>query len=95
MVNTSPTDYKKLFLQAEEQRKQAEEGTNQAEEAANQAEERVKQLRERTRRTTFAELLRSCHNLLSRPLRIETSSHSTTGIIPPPIGKYCPTRLAL
>jgi hypothetical protein len=81
MANNSPTDYKKLFLQAEEGRKQAEE--------------REKQERERNRRTTFAELLRFCHNLLSRPLRVETPSRSTTGNIPLPTGKYCPTRLAL
>ena len=37
MANTSPTDYKKLFLQAEEREKQAQE--------------REKQQRERNRRT--------------------------------------------
>ncbi|KAJ5335850.1 uncharacterized protein N7506_005786 [Penicillium brevicompactum] len=88
MDNTSPTDYKKLFLQAEERQRQEEE-------RRKQAEEREKQQRERNQRTTFAELLRFCHSLLSRPLRVETPSRSTTGSIPPPTGKYCPTRLAL
>ncbi|KAG0156375.1 hypothetical protein PDIDSM_3553 [Penicillium digitatum] len=88
MANNSPTDYKKLFLQEKERRKQAEEGRKQAEEGRKQAEER-------NRQTTFAELLHLCHSLLSRPLRFETPSRSTTGTIPLPIGKYCPTRLAL
>lgn len=74
MANTSPTDYKKLFLQAEE---------------------RAKQTEELVRRTTFTELLHFCHSLLSEPLRAQTPSRSTTGSIPPPTGKYCPTRLAL
>ncbi|CAG8095457.1 unnamed protein product [Penicillium olsonii] len=108
MANTSPTDYKKLFLQAEERqrqeserRKEAEEREKQADERQRQeserrkeAEEREKQQTERSRRTTFAELLRFCHSLLSRPLKFETPSRSTAGTIPPPTGKYCPTRLA-
>ncbi|CDM38177.1 unnamed protein product [Penicillium roqueforti FM164] len=44
MANTSPTDYKKLFLQAEEREKQAQE-------REKQAQEREKQQRERNRRT--------------------------------------------
>ncbi|CAG8894365.1 unnamed protein product [Penicillium egyptiacum] len=51
------------------------------------------QAEERTRPTTFVEFLRHSHNLLSRPLRVETPSRSTTGKIPLPTGKYCPTRL--
>lgn len=39
------------------------------------------------------ELMRYSHNLLSRPLTVETPSRSTTGKIPRPTGKYCPTRL--
>ena len=39
------------------------------------------------------EFLRHSHNLLSRPLRVETPSRSTTGKIPLPTGKYCPRRL--
>ncbi|KAG0152947.1 hypothetical protein PDIDSM_1906 [Penicillium digitatum] len=109
MANNSPTDYKKLFLQeeerrkqaeerrkqAEERRKQAEERRKQAEERRKQAEERRKQAEERNRQTTFAELLRFCHSLLAPPLRVETLSRSTTGNIPLPTGKFCPTRLAL
>ncbi|ELR05358.1 hypothetical protein GMDG_07341 [Pseudogymnoascus destructans 20631-21] len=39
--------------------------------------------------------MRFCHSLLSRSLRVESPSRSTTGNIPLPTGKYCPTRLAL
>ncbi|QQK46652.1 Protein kinase-like domain [Penicillium digitatum] len=81
--------------QAEERRKQEEEGRKQEEERRKQEEEGRKQAEERNRQTTFAELLHLCHSLLSRPLRFETPSRSTTGTIPLPIGKYCPTRLAL
>ncbi|KAL4935425.1 hypothetical protein BDV06DRAFT_207054 [Aspergillus oleicola] len=79
MADNSTPDYKSLFLQAEERRKQAEERQEQAE--------------ERTRQTTLLELMRYSHDLLSRSLRVETPSRSTTGKIPLPTGKYCPTRL--
>lgn len=39
------------------------------------------------------EFLRHSHGLLCQPLRVETPSRSTTGKIPLPTGKYCPTRL--
>lgn len=39
------------------------------------------------------EFLRCCHNVLSRQLRVRTPSDSTTGEIPIPKGKHCPTRL--
>ncbi|KAJ6133114.1 hypothetical protein N7471_008329 [Penicillium samsonianum] len=94
MANNSPTDYKKLFLQAEGRRRQEEERRKQAEEREKIAEDKERQERERNRRTTFIELIRFCHSLLSRPLRVETPSRSTTGNIPLPTGKYCPTRLA-
>ncbi|KAJ5322748.1 hypothetical protein N7452_011037 [Penicillium brevicompactum] len=81
--------------QAEERARQAEERARQAEERGKQAEERDKQKGELIRRTTFKELLHFCHSLLSRPLRVQTPSRSTTGSIPPPTGKYCPTRLLL
>ncbi|KAJ5922992.1 hypothetical protein N7516_010695 [Penicillium verrucosum] len=103
----SSPDYKKLFLEEQERRKQAEERQKQAEESQKQAEESQKQAeesrkqaedegrleRERNRPTTFAELIRLCHNLLSRPLRAALPSKSTTGKIPTPDGKYCPSRL--
>ncbi|KAJ5152424.1 hypothetical protein N7492_009704 [Penicillium capsulatum] len=79
MADNSPPDYKSLYLQAEEGRKQEKERRERAE--------------ERTRPTRFVELLRHSHNLLSRPLRVETPSRSTTGKIPLPTGKHCPTRL--
>ncbi|KAL4925722.1 uncharacterized protein BDV17DRAFT_271186 [Aspergillus undulatus] len=83
--NSSP-DYKALFLEAEEKRKQAEE-------RQRQAEERERQERERNRPTTFGEFILYSHDLLWRPLRAEAPSRSTTGTIPPPTGKYCPIRL--
>ncbi|KAL4931879.1 uncharacterized protein BDV17DRAFT_279971 [Aspergillus undulatus] len=100
MADNNSPDYKALFLQAEERRKQEEERRKQAEERQKQAEdegrrerERREQLQELSRPTTFVEFLRHSHNLLSRPLRVETPSRSTTGKIPLPTGKYCPTRL--
>ncbi|CAG8896322.1 unnamed protein product [Penicillium egyptiacum] len=79
MANNSSPDYKSLYLQAEERRRQEEERRKRAE--------------ERTQPTTFLEFLRHSHNVLSRPLRVETPSRSTSGKIPLPTGKYCPTRL--
>ncbi|KAI2788533.1 hypothetical protein POX_e06550 [Penicillium oxalicum] len=53
----------------------------------------IKAEKERTRPTTFVEFLRHSHNLLSRPLRVETPSRSTSRKVPPPTGKYYPIRL--
>ena len=107
MADNNSPDYKTLFLQAEkrrkeaeerqkheeERRKQAEERQKQAEDQGRQEKERREQLQELSRPTTFVEFLRHSHDLLSRPLRVETPSRSTTGKIPLPTGKYCPTRL--
>ncbi|CAG8161735.1 unnamed protein product, partial [Penicillium nalgiovense] len=79
--------------QAEEQQRQAEERQKQAEDEGRREKRRREQAEERTRPTTFVEFLRHSHDLLSRPLRVETPSRSTTGKIPLPTGKYCPTRL--
>ncbi|KAJ5340306.1 hypothetical protein N7541_009430 [Penicillium brevicompactum] len=79
--------------QAEEREKREAEGRRQAEERERQAEERERQAEERTRQTTFTELIQHCHVLLSRSLRVDSPSRSTTGKIPLPKGKYCPTRL--
>ncbi|KAJ5588790.1 hypothetical protein N7537_011468 [Penicillium hordei] len=86
MADHSSPNYKDLYLRAEEGRKQAEEREKQEAERRRQAEERNQQ-------TSFTELLQNCHDLLSRQLRVETPSRSTTGKIPLPTGKYCPTRL--
>ncbi|KAJ5111821.1 hypothetical protein NUU61_001451 [Penicillium alfredii] len=107
MADNSSPDYKSLYLQAEEGRRQEEERRKEEEERRKEEEERRKQAEdegrqekerreraeERTRPTRFVELLRHSHNLLSRPLRVETPSRSTTGKIPLPTGKHCPTRL--
>ncbi len=109
MANNSPTDYKKLFLQAKERQRQAEERVKQeterrkeeterrkqAEEREKNAKDKERQERERNQQTTFVELLRFCHSLLSRSLGVQSPSRSTTGNIPLPTGKYCPMRLAL
>ncbi|KAJ5608657.1 hypothetical protein N7528_009224 [Penicillium herquei] len=79
--------------QAEERQKQEEERRKLAEDESRQEKERREQLQELSRPTTFVEFLRHSHDLLSRPLRVETPSRSTTGKIPLPTGKYCPTRL--
>ncbi|KAJ5768136.1 hypothetical protein N7533_000719 [Penicillium manginii] len=57
-----------------------------------QAEQRREEAEQQTRLTTFTEYIRRCHDL-SRLLRVETPSRSTTGQIPSPTGKFCPTRL--
>ncbi|CAG8325322.1 unnamed protein product [Penicillium salamii] len=93
MADNNSPDYKALFLQAEKRRKEAEERQKQAEDEGRREKRRREQAEERTRPTTFVEFLRHSHNLLSRPLRVETPSRSTTGKIPLPTGKYCPTRL--
>ncbi|BCR98163.1 uncharacterized protein AKAW2_31480S [Aspergillus luchuensis] len=107
MENSSPPDYQALYLRAEEERqreaelrKQAEERERQAEERQRQAEEHQQQAeqerdqeREQTRQTTFAELIRYCHNYTSLCLRVESPSRSTTGTVPAPKGKRCPLQL--
>ncbi|KAJ5562929.1 hypothetical protein N7461_001690 [Penicillium sp. DV-2018c] len=86
--------------QAEERARQAEERARQTAERARQTEERARQTAERARQTderarpsTFVEYLLRSHNLLSRPLRVEIPSRSTTGKIPDPKDKKCPVRL--
>ncbi|KAJ5569585.1 uncharacterized protein N7459_009015 [Penicillium hispanicum] len=79
MDTHSSPDYKALFHQEREKRKQEEE--------------RRKHLEDRQKKTTLVEFLRYCHNVLSRPLRVRESSTSTKGEIPIPKGKHCPTRL--
>ncbi|CAG7993032.1 unnamed protein product [Penicillium nalgiovense] len=93
MADPSFPDYKTLYLQAEERRKQEAEGRRQAEEREKQEAEGRRQAEERTRQTTFTELIQHCHVRLSRSLRVDSPSRSTTGKIPLPKGKYCPTRL--
>ena len=83
--NRSP-DYKRLYLQEVERRKQEEERRRRAEEEGRRD-------RERNQQTTFPEFIRYCHDLLSRPLKVASPSCSTTGTIPLPKGKFCPTRL--
>lgn len=86
-------DYKALYLKSEEGRRQAEEGQQRAEARERQLKEQQRQLEEESRQTNLVEFLRHCHNVLSRPLRARTPSTSTTGDIPMPTGKHCPTRL--
>ncbi|KAJ5713147.1 uncharacterized protein N7483_010328 [Penicillium malachiteum] len=107
MADNSSPDYKSLYLQAEERRKQEEERRKQEEERRKGAEEREKQAEEREKQeaegrrqaeqrnqqTSFTELLQHCHDIISRQLRVETPSRSTTGKIPAPTGKFCPIRL--
>ncbi|EED20496.1 hypothetical protein TSTA_037160 [Talaromyces stipitatus ATCC 10500] len=52
-----------------------------------------KQAEAHTQPTTFRVFVQACHDLLSRPLKAGTPTKSTKGKIPPPTGKYCPTRL--
>ncbi|QQK40517.1 Protein kinase-like domain [Penicillium digitatum] len=78
---------------AEEEGRQEKERRERAEEEGRQEKERRERAEERTQPTTFVDFLRLSHNLLSRPLRVETPSRSTRGKVPLPTGKYCPTRL--
>ncbi|CAG8934968.1 unnamed protein product [Penicillium salamii] len=98
-ANSSP-DYKSLYLQEQERRKQAEDEGRQEKEKRKQAEDKGRQEREKreqaeadTRPTNFVEFLSHSHNLLCRPLRADTPSRSTTWKLPLPTEKYCPTRL--
>ncbi|CAG8231199.1 unnamed protein product, partial [Penicillium salamii] len=93
MANSNIPDYQTLYLQAEEGRRRAEERERQAEEREQKEAEGRRQAEERTRQTTFTELIQHCHVLLSRSLRVDSPSRSTTGKIPLPKGKYCPARL--
>jgi len=107
MADPGLPDYKALYekakddqTRAEEQRRQAEEQQRQAEEQRRQAEEQLqheaglrRQAEERTQLTTFDEYIVACHTLLSAPLQVAHPSQSTKGSIPPPTGKYCPTKL--
>ena len=68
----------------------AEQEIHHERQRADQAEGRVKQAEEKTRRTTFEELLESCHRLLGS-ISVETDkSMSTQGSTTSPEGKYCP-----
>ncbi|KAJ5131248.1 uncharacterized protein N7515_007287 [Penicillium bovifimosum] len=93
MASNSSPDYKALYLQEREVLRQVREVRRQESEAHKQIEARRKEVEEQLKRSTFVELVRHCHDLLSRPLRVGTLSCSTTGTIPLPKGKYCPTRL--
>jgi hypothetical protein len=81
MASGSSPGLKSYVLELEERLKQAEESRRQAE--------------ERTQPTTFEELIRFCHTLLSLPLKVGELPDSTKGEIPAPTGKFCPTRLEL
>ncbi|BCR83053.1 uncharacterized protein ACHE_10455A [Aspergillus chevalieri] len=93
MASDDIPDYKKLFLEAEKQRKQEEERRKQEEQRRKQAEERQKQAEEQNRPTTFGELIRYGHNNVARSLRVANQSRCTSGKISAPIGKKCPVKL--
>ncbi|KAJ5161021.1 hypothetical protein N7492_006413 [Penicillium capsulatum] len=93
MADRSSPNYKDLYLKAEERLKQAEEREKQAEEREKREAEGRRRAEERNQQTSFTQLLQHCHGLLSRQLRVETPSRSTTGKIPLPTGKFCPTRM--
>ena len=68
---------------ADHERTRADEGQRTRQQAENKA-----------RPTTFEEYIRTCHTLLSKPLRIQTDrSQSTQGSITSPKNKPCPTLL--
>jgi hypothetical protein len=102
MSGDNTPDYRALFLIAEEERKReaelrkrAEEKQKRAEDGRRLAEDAQRLAEARIRRITFLEFIRTCHTLLSLPLKVEASSRSTKGSIPIPKGKYCPTTLEI
>jgi hypothetical protein len=102
MSGDNTPDYRALFLIAEEERKReaelrkrAEEEQKRAEDGRRLAEDAQRHAEERSRRTTFLGFIRTCHTLLSLPLKVEASSRYTRGSIPIPKGKYCPTKLQI
>jgi hypothetical protein len=75
---------------AEQERRRAQEADEKAEQERKRADEEQK----KTSRTTFEEYIRTCHTLLSKPLRIQTDkSLSTQGSITSPKNKPCPALL--
>lgn len=86
-------DYKLRLKRLEERYEQEKTQRKEEENKRKQKFERRRQAEEHNRRTSFTELLQHCHDLLSRQLRVETPSRSTTGRIPLSTGKYCLTRL--
>lgn len=65
----------------------------QAEGRAEQARQRAEQEKKQTRRTTFEELLESCHRL-SESVSVQTDrAFSTKGSTTSPKGKSCPKSL--
>ncbi|EPS29036.1 hypothetical protein PDE_03982 [Penicillium oxalicum 114-2] len=72
---------------------QPEEWQREIVKRRDRSEDQMVQASERNRQTTFEELMRYCHNFLSRPLKVETDLRATIGTIPVPTGKCCPTQL--
>ncbi|KAK9237156.1 hypothetical protein V1525DRAFT_173960 [Lipomyces kononenkoae] len=107
MARDRSPDYKALWEQAEEARRQAEDARRQAEDARIQeAERRIqaeeaqkqeaakrRQAEEARQRTTFEEFIKSTHNFVSLPVRVARVSRSTKGTLKKPTGKLCPTLL--
>ncbi|KAK9384121.1 hypothetical protein V1515DRAFT_583245, partial [Lipomyces mesembrius] len=101
MADDSLPDYKALWEQETELRKQAEEShrqetelrrqaeesRRQAEESRRQAEESRRQAEEASRRTTFEEFIRACHNLLSLQVEVGDKALSTKGSLTKPTGR--------
>ncbi|KAK9358014.1 hypothetical protein V1504DRAFT_365678, partial [Lipomyces starkeyi] len=86
MAEDSLPDYKALWIQEIELRRQADEARRQADEARRHVEEG-------TRRTTFEEFIRACHNLLSLQVEVGDKAFSTKGSLTKRTGRLCPQRL--
>ena len=92
-VRQRAEDERRLRELAETRAKQAETQAKHAETQAKQAEGRAKQAEGKTRRTTFEELLESCHKLLGSVSVQTDKSMSTQGSTTSPEGKCCPKRM--
>ncbi len=84
-------------LRAEEEQRNRKEADKRAElerQRVEEAQSRAHIEESKTRRTTFEEYIRTCHTLLSKPLRVQTDkSLSTQGSITSPKDRRCPTLL--
>ncbi|KID73435.1 Protein kinase-like domain protein, partial [Metarhizium brunneum ARSEF 3297] len=78
MTGNAPLDFERRLRELEERTLKTEKGQQQAE--------------QQVRPTNFDEFVLQCHNLYREP-KVADLSLSTTGTIPLPKRKYCPTQL--
>lgn len=90
MADDSSPEYKTPSLQ--ERWKRIEDERLREDRRRGKAEDEDRQEKAR-RQTTFVEFVHYYHQILSRPLKVATPSHSISETIPLPRVRFCPTRL--